>query len=87
LGLLTGLGAIGALLLNLIYMFTGSAGVNPAYAVMAVFLILAWRNAGSLGLDRFALNTAWRRNHFDRLSHRASHGRASIPTPTPVLTH
>jgi hypothetical protein len=39
-------------------MFTGSAGVNPAYAIVAVFLILAWRNAGYLGLDRFALPMA-----------------------------
>jgi thiosulfate dehydrogenase (quinone) large subunit len=85
LGLLTGLTAIGALLLNLIYMFTGSAGVNPAYAVLAVFLILAWRNAGSLGLDRFVFSGAWRRNHFIRAGHRASHRQAS--NPVPVLTH
>jgi len=38
-----------------IYMFSGSAGVNPAYAIVAVFLILAWRNAGYLGLDRLVL--------------------------------
>jgi thiosulfate dehydrogenase [quinone] large subunit len=55
LGLFTGAAAVAGLSLNLIYMFTGSAGVNPAYAVVAVFLILAWRNAGYLGLDRFAL--------------------------------
>ncbi|MGI8445850.1 MAG: DoxX family protein [Streptosporangiaceae bacterium] len=55
LGLFTGAAALAGLSLNLIYMFTGSAGVNPAYAVVAVFLILAWRNAGCLGLDRFAL--------------------------------
>jgi thiosulfate dehydrogenase [quinone] large subunit len=58
LGLFTGAAAVAALSLNLIYMFTGSAGVNPAYAVVAVFLILAWRNAGYLGLDRFALPSA-----------------------------
>jgi hypothetical protein len=29
--------------------------VNPAYAIVAVFLILAWRNAGYLGLDRLVL--------------------------------
>lgn len=51
----TGAAAVAGLSLNLIYMFTGSAGVNPAYAVVAVFLILAWRNTGYLGLDRFAL--------------------------------
>lgn len=55
LGLFTGAAAIAGLSLNVIYMFTGSAGVNPAYAIAAVFLILAWRNAGYLGADRFAL--------------------------------
>src|ERR1700683_2962578 len=55
LGLFTGLAAVAGLTLNLVYMFTGSAGVNPAYAIVAVFLILAWRNGGYLGLDRFAL--------------------------------
>jgi hypothetical protein len=36
-------------------MFSGSSGVNPAYAIVAVFLILAWRNAGYFGLDRLVL--------------------------------
>jgi thiosulfate dehydrogenase (quinone) large subunit len=55
LGLFTGLAAIAGLVLNVIYIFSGSAGVNPAYAIVAVFLILAWRNAGWLGLDRLVL--------------------------------
>jgi thiosulfate dehydrogenase (quinone) large subunit len=55
LGLFTGAAAAAGLVLNLVYMFTGSAGVNPAYAIVAVLLILAWRNAGYLGLDRFVL--------------------------------
>jgi thiosulfate dehydrogenase [quinone] large subunit len=55
LGLFTGAAAVAGLGLNLVYMFTGSAGVNPAYAIVSVFLILAWRNAGYLGLDGFAL--------------------------------
>jgi thiosulfate dehydrogenase (quinone) large subunit len=63
LGLFTGLAAVAGLTLNLVYMFTGSAGVNPAYAIVAVFLILAWRNAGYLGLDRFALPMASERLH------------------------
>jgi thiosulfate dehydrogenase [quinone] large subunit len=42
LGLFTGLAALAGLVLNVIYMFSGSAGVNPAYAIVAVFLILAW---------------------------------------------
>ena len=58
LGLFTGAAAAAGLGLNIIYLFTGSAGVNPAYAIVAVFLILGWRNAGYLGLDRFALPRA-----------------------------
>jgi thiosulfate dehydrogenase [quinone] large subunit len=60
LGLLTGFAAFAALLLNVIYMFSGSAGVNPMYAIAALFLILAWRNAGWFGLDRFVLRTGRR---------------------------
>lgn len=55
LGLFTWVAAFAGLGLNAIYMFSGTAGVNPAYAIVALFLILAWRNAGYLGLDRFAL--------------------------------
>ena len=54
-GLFTGAAALAGVGLNLIYMFSGTAGVNPAYALVGVFLILAWRNAGYLGLDRYAL--------------------------------
>ena len=66
LGLFTGLAAFAGLTLNLVYMFTGSAGVNPAYAIVAVFLIRAWRNAGYLGLDGFALPMARERLHRSR---------------------
>ncbi len=54
-GLFTGVAALAGLALNVIYMFSGTAGVNPAYAIVALLLIMAWRNAGYLGLDRFAL--------------------------------
>jgi thiosulfate dehydrogenase [quinone] large subunit len=68
LGLFTGAVALAGLLLNLIYMFTGSAGVNPAFAVLSVLLMLAWRNAGSIGLDRYVLQGPWWRMHVtDRL--------------------
>jgi thiosulfate dehydrogenase (quinone) large subunit len=62
LGLFTGLVAVAGLALNVIYMFSGTSGVNPAYAIVAVFLILAWRNAGYLGLDGLVLRTM--RNRF-----------------------
>jgi thiosulfate dehydrogenase (quinone) large subunit len=55
LGLFTGAAAFAGLGLNVVYMFSGVAGVNPAFGVLSVLLILAWRNAGYLGLDRYAL--------------------------------
>jgi len=67
LGLFTGAAAVAGIVLNLIYMFTGSAGVNPAFALVALLLILAWRNAGYIGLDRFALPAV--RNLFHRGDH------------------
>jgi thiosulfate dehydrogenase (quinone) large subunit len=69
LGLFTGAAALAGLSLNVIYMFTGSAGVNPAFAVMSVLLVLAWRNAGSIGVDRYILQGQWWRVHVsDRLA-------------------
>ncbi len=85
LGLFTGLAALAGLMLNLVYMFTGSAGVNPAYAILEVPLILAWRNAGYLGLDRFALDRAWWQRHFPKLTNGASQPSGTVATP--ALTH
>jgi thiosulfate dehydrogenase [quinone] large subunit len=85
-GLFTGLAALGGLLLNVIYMFTGSAGVNPAYAILEVPLILAWRNAGYLGLDRYALDAAWWRRHFSGIADRAGHRRVAVALPVPSVT-
>jgi thiosulfate dehydrogenase [quinone] large subunit len=85
-GLFTALAAVGGLLLNVIYMFTGSAGVNPAYAVLEVPLILAWRNAGYLGLDRYALDGAWWRRHFSGLAENARRGRTVSVLPAPNVT-
>lgn len=56
-GLFTGVAAALGLLLNLSFMFGGSDGVNPVYALTAVAIIAAWRVAGTYGLDRWALPT------------------------------
>jgi thiosulfate dehydrogenase [quinone] large subunit len=82
LGLLTGVAAAAGLSLNVVYLFTGSAGVNPAYAVVGVLLILAWRNAGYLGLDRFALPLA--RNLLHRGPPPAGQTAPPLPTAEPV---
>jgi len=55
LGLFTGIFAFGGLVLNFSYVFSGMAGVNPAFIIVGLLLVLAWRNAGWIGLDRFLL--------------------------------
>jgi thiosulfate dehydrogenase (quinone) large subunit len=82
-GLFTGAAAFAGLALNGIYMFTGSAGVNPAFALVSVFLILAWRNAGYFGLDRFALPKV------RELFHSHGHVKGSVVrrTATPLAVH
>ncbi len=62
LGLFTGIAAFLAGILSVSFGLAGVAGVNPAFFVMEVLLILAWRNAGYIGLDRWvlpALGTPW----------------------------
>ena len=84
LGLFTGVAAFAGLLLNLTYMFSGSAGVNPMFSLLAVFLVLAWRNAGWIGFDRFVLQNAWtphrRGSIFGRVLHR--NGPVTIALPS-----
>jgi thiosulfate dehydrogenase [quinone] large subunit len=86
LGLFTGLAALGGLILNMTYMFTGSAGVNPAYMILEVPLILAWRNAGYLGLDRYALDADWWKRHFSRSTRGVARGGLPATLPVPNLT-
>jgi thiosulfate dehydrogenase (quinone) large subunit len=64
LGLFTGIAALLGSVLNFSFVFAGSAGVNPAMLLVSGLLILAWRNAGWYGLDRWVLptvGTPWHR--------------------------
>jgi thiosulfate dehydrogenase (quinone) large subunit len=63
LGIFTGVAAFSAGLLTVSFGLAGSAGVNPLFFVIEVGLILAWRNAGYWGGDRFVLpmlGTPWK---------------------------
>jgi thiosulfate dehydrogenase (quinone) large subunit len=70
LGLFTGIFAFLGVVLNFSFVFSGSAGVNPLFIILGLLLVLAWRNAGWIGLDRFVLpklGTPWQRGElFDR---------------------
>jgi thiosulfate dehydrogenase [quinone] large subunit len=79
LGLFTGLAAFFAGMLTMSFGLAGVAGVNPMFFLIEALLILAWRNAGYYGLDRFvlpALGTPW---HLGRLF-----GKTPQLTPVPA---
>jgi thiosulfate dehydrogenase [quinone] large subunit len=41
--------------MNLNYLFAGTVSINPLLGVLQLFIILAWRTAGWIGLDRWLL--------------------------------
>lgn len=62
LGLLTGIAAFFGALMNVSFLFAGTLSTNPILFILATWLVLAWKNAGWYGLDRWALpflGTPW----------------------------
>lgn len=48
--------------MNLNYLLSGAISTNPMLAILGLLLILAWRVAGYIGLDRYVLpflGTPW----------------------------
>lgn len=54
-GAFVGIAAFLGAVMNFSFVFAGSAGVNPAMILISGLLILAWRNAGWIGVDRWLL--------------------------------
>lgn len=64
LGIFTGIAAFFGAFMNMNFLFAGTVSTNPVLFVLELFLILAWRTAGWIGLDRWvlpALGTPWHR--------------------------
>ncbi|MEI7025476.1 DoxX family membrane protein [Paenibacillus sp. y28] len=62
LGLLTGIAAFFGAIMNVSFLFAGTLSTNPLLFILATWLVLAWKNAGWYGLDRWALpllGTPW----------------------------
>jgi thiosulfate dehydrogenase (quinone) large subunit len=62
LGLFTGIAAFFGAFLNMNYLFAGTISINPLLFLLELFIILAWRVAGFIGLDRYVLplfGTPW----------------------------
>lgn len=63
LGLFTGIAAFSGAFMNMNYLLAGAVSTNPILFLLELFLILAWRVAGWVGLDRFVLpylGTPWK---------------------------
>jgi thiosulfate dehydrogenase [quinone] large subunit len=77
-GALTGLAAFGGSLMNWSFLMAGTVSTNPLMFGLLVLLVLAWKNAGYYGLDRYLLpflGTPWQQ-------HSPTSGVQPVPTPT-----
>jgi thiosulfate dehydrogenase [quinone] large subunit len=61
-GAFTGIAAFFGLFMNLNYLLAGTVSVNPVLFTLSIGLILAWKVAGYIGVDRYLLpklGTPW----------------------------
>src|SRR5205085_2958760 len=68
-GAFTGIAAVSGAFLNMNFLLAGSASTNPVLLLLGVVLVLAWKTAGYIGLDRYLLpilGTPWRAPRLDR---------------------
>ena len=61
-GLFTGVAALFGATMNFNFLLAGSASTNPVLFIIAVLILMGWKVAGWIGLDRWvlpALGTPW----------------------------
>jgi len=61
-GVFTGVAALAGATMNFNFLLAGSASTNPVLFIIAVLIIMGWKVAGWIGLDRWvlpALGTPW----------------------------
>ncbi len=62
LGIFTGIASFLGVFMNFNFLFAGAVSSNPVLVILQLFLILGWRTAGWIGLDRWVLpklGTPW----------------------------
>ncbi len=63
LGIFTGFAALTGAFMNMNFMLAGSASTNPVLLVLAVLILMGWKVAGIIGVDRSllpVLGTPWK---------------------------
>jgi thiosulfate dehydrogenase [quinone] large subunit len=81
LGALVGIAAFFGTVLNFNFLLAGTVSSNPVLFGITIFLVLGWKVAGFVGLDRFlmpALGTPWQAG---RLTHRHGVGTTRVQAP------
>jgi thiosulfate dehydrogenase (quinone) large subunit len=81
-GLFVGIAAFVGMVMNFSYIFAGTAGVNPLFIIISLFLVMAWGVAGWYGLDRVVLpklGTPWQPGKVFRQRERAPATGSSEP--------
>jgi thiosulfate dehydrogenase (quinone) large subunit len=84
-GLLTGFAALGGAFMNMNFMLSGSASSNPVLFLLAILLMLAWKVAGHVGIDRWLLpllGTPWSA----AAGRRESSSAATAESPAPQVS-
>ena len=82
LGAFVGIAAVGGAFMNLNFMLAGSASTNPVLLLLGFLLVLAWKTAGYIGLDRYLLpilGTPWKTPR-----RTITAGKARLQTPQPA---
>jgi thiosulfate dehydrogenase [quinone] large subunit len=67
-GALVGIAAFFGALMNMSFLMAGTVSTNPVLFFLGILLILAWKNAGYLGVDRYLLpmlGTPWKQPTLD----------------------
>jgi thiosulfate dehydrogenase [quinone] large subunit len=85
LGAFVGIAAVSGAFMNLNFMLAGSASTNPVMLLLGFLLVLAWKTAGHIGLDRFLmplLGTPWRADKVDK----TPRPRIIAPKPAAIST-
>jgi thiosulfate dehydrogenase (quinone) large subunit len=78
-GALVGVAALFGALMNMSFLMAGTVSTNPVLFFAAILLILAWKNAGYLGVDRYLLpllGTPWRQPKLETVAPRGTPVRA-----------